>query len=155
MSTIATNKQRANDLKLLAIITTIVILGGFFIAGSILFLSRGGKTGPCGRVNAGSLTDLVPRAATAPSYVAVSGGCSYWLALRNGKLVAIRPTITSRNCTVDWKPANDHFTCDGTQVTFAQLDYYKTAVGTGAFKGSWIVDFGDERTAPTSAATAS
>src|ERR1700748_2230860 len=79
MSTIASNKQRASDLKLIAIITTIVILCGFFIAGSILFLSRGGKTGPCGTVNGGSLTDLVPRAATAPSYVAVSGGCRYWL----------------------------------------------------------------------------
>jgi hypothetical protein len=151
MSTIATNKQRASDIKLLAIISLIVVLGGFFIAGSILFLSRGGKTGPCGKVNAGSLTDLVPRAATAPSYVAVGGGCSYWLALRNGKLVAIKPTIASKGCTVDWKPSDDRFTCGDQRVTLAQLDYYKTAVGTGAFKGSWVIDFGDEHAASTTA----
>jgi hypothetical protein len=153
MSTIATKKQRASDIKLLAIITTIILLGGFFIAGSILFLSRGGKPGPCGRVNAGSLTDLVPRAATAPSYVAVSGGCRYWLALRNGRLVAIKPTIASMNdCTVDFKPADGKVSCDGKRVSFAQLDYYKTAVGTGEFKGSWIVDFGDERSPATTVA---
>jgi hypothetical protein len=149
MSTIASNKQRASDLKLLAIVTTIVILGGFFIAGSILFLSRGGKTGPCGTVNAGSLTDLVPRAATAPSYVAVSGGCRYWLALRNGRLVAIKPTVASMDCTVSWKPTNNEWTCDGKRVTLAQLDYYKTSLGTGAFKGSWIVDFGNETSSTT------
>jgi hypothetical protein len=149
MSTIASNKQRASDLKLLAIITTIVILGGFFIAGSILFLTRGGKTGPCGTVNAGSLTDLVPRAATAPSYVAVSGGCSYWLALRNGQLVAVKPTLASMGCTVDWKPSHNEWTCDGRRVTLAQLDLYKTEVGKGAFKGSWIIDFGDEGSATT------
>jgi hypothetical protein len=150
MSTIASNKQRASDIKLLAIITTVVLLGGFFIAGAILFLSRGGKPGACGKVNGGSLTDLVPRAATAPSFVALGGGCQYWLALRNGRLVAIKPTIASRQCTVDWKPSDDHFTCDGKQVGFAQLDYYKTEIGTGDFKGSWVVDFGDERTASTS-----
>ncbi|HEX4493293.1 MAG TPA: hypothetical protein VH914_18970 [Acidimicrobiia bacterium] len=149
MSTIASKNQRTSDVKLLAIVTAIVVLGGFFIAGSILFLSRGGKTGPCGRVNGGSLTDLVPRAATAPSYVAVSGGCRYWLALRNGRLVAIKPTVASTGCTVDWKPSNDEWTCDGRQVTLGQLDFYKTAVGTGDFKGSWIIDFGDEGSVTT------
>jgi hypothetical protein len=144
MSTIASNKQRTSDIKVLTIATLIVLLGGFFIAGSILWLSRGGKPGACGRVNGGSLTDLVPRAATAPSFVALGGGCQYWLALRNGRLVAIKPTIASRACTVDWKPSDDHFTCGDTRVTYAQLDYYKTSVGTGDFKGSWIVDFGDE-----------
>ena len=147
MSTNASNKQRASDIKLLAIITTIVLLGGFFIAGSILFLSRGGKPGPCGEVNGGSLTDLVPRAATAPSYVALGGGCQYWLALRDGKLVAIKPTIASMgDCTVDWRPSDDHFTCGGKRVGYAQLDYYKTSLGTGQFKGTWVVDFGDETT---------
>src|SRR5215470_3492318 len=122
MSTIASNKQRASDLKLLAIITTCVLLGGFLIAGAILFLSRGGAPGPCGRVNGGSLTDLVPRAATAPSFVALGGGCRYWLALRDGKLVAIKPTIASMDdCTVAWKPSVDHFTCGGRRVDFAQL----------------------------------
>jgi hypothetical protein len=149
MSTIATNKQRAGDIKLLAIISTIVLLSGFFIAGTILFLSRGGKPGPCGKVNGGSLTDLVPRAATSPSFIALGGNCQYWLALRNGKLVAIKPAIASRHCTIDFKPALDHFTCGGNTVTFAELDYYPTAVGKGAFKGSWIVDFGDSRATTT------
>lgn len=151
MSTIASNKQRTSDIKVLTIATLIVLLGGFFIAGSILWLSRGGKPGACGRVNGGSLTDLVPRAATAPSFVALGGGCQYWLALRNGRLVAIKPTIASRGCTVDWKPSDDHFTCGDKRVTYAQLDYYTTSVGTGDFKGSWIVDFGDENTTTSAA----
>ena len=108
-------------------------------------MSRGDAPGPCGKVNGGSLTDLVPRAATAPSYVAVSGGCRYWLALRNGRLVAIKPTIASMDCTVDFKPSENRFTCDDQPVSYSQLDYYKTALGSGEFKGSWIVDFGDER----------
>ena len=152
MSTIATKNQRASDIKLLAIITAVILLAGFFVAGSILFLSRGGKPGACGKVNAGSLTDLVPRAATAPSYVAVSGGCRYWLALRDGRLVAIKPTIASMRCNVSWKPSDGKFWCGGTTVSFAQLGYYKTSIGTGQFKGSWIVDFGDERSVPTTGA---
>jgi len=149
MSTISPSRQRAGDIKLLAIITTIVLLCGFFIAGTILFLSRGDAPGPCGKVNGGSLTDLVPRAATAPSFVALGGNCQYWLALRDGKLVAIKPTIAARHCTVNWKPSDDYFSCDGTRVSFAELDYYPTTLGTGAFKGSWIVDFGDERSTTT------
>jgi len=149
MRTISPSRQRAADIKLLAIISTVVILCGLFIAGTILFLSRGGAPGPCGKVNGGSLTDLVPRAATAPSFVAVGGNCQYWLALRNGKLVAIKPTIESRHCNVNWKPSNDYFTCGGARVSFADLDYYPTALGTGAFKGALIIDFGDENNSPT------
>jgi hypothetical protein len=148
MSSISTSKQRSSDIKLLAIITTGVLLLGFFIAGTILFLSRG-TSGPCGQVNAGSLTDLVPRATTSPSFVAFGGNCQYWLALRDSRLVAIKPTISSRHCTVDWKPSNDEFSCGGKKVTFAQLQYYPTSLGTGAFKGSWIIDFGDETTTTT------
>jgi hypothetical protein len=149
MSTsISTSKQRSADIKLLAIITTGVLLLGFFIAGTILFLSRG-TPGPCGEVNAGSLTDLVPRATTSPSFVAFGGNCQYWLALRDSRLVAIKPTIASRHCTVDWKPQTNQFSCGGKKVTFAQLQYYPTSLGTGAFKGSWIIDFGDETTTTT------
>jgi hypothetical protein len=148
MSSISTSKQRSSDIKLLAIITTGVLLLGFSIAGTILFLSRG-TPGPCGQVNAGSLTDLVPRATTSPSFVAFGGNCQYWLALRDSRLVAIKPTISSRHCTVDWKPSNDEFSCGGKKVTFAQLQYYPTSLGTGAFKGSWIIDFGDETTTTT------
>ena len=149
MSTsISTSKQRSSDLKLLAVITTGVLLLGFFIAGTILFLSRG-TPGPCGKVNAGSLTDLVPRATTSPSFVAFGGNCQYWLALRDGRLVAIRTTIPAMHCTVDWKPQTNQFSCGGHKVSFAQLQYYPTSLGTGVFKGSWIIDFGDEPTATT------
>jgi hypothetical protein len=142
-------KQRAADIKLLAIITTVVLLCGFFIAGTILFLTKGGAPGPCGKVNAGSLSDLVPRAATAPSFVAFGGNCQYWLALRDGRLVAIKTRISKLDCHVDWKPSDNHFSCGGHEVAYSQLEYYPTALGTGEFKGSWIVDFGDERAATT------
>jgi hypothetical protein len=148
MSSISTSKQRSSDIKLLAIITTGVLLVGFFIAGTILFLSRG-TPGPCGQVNAGSLTDLVPRATTSPSFVAFGGNCQYWLALRDSKLVAIKPAIAARNCTVDWKPSTNQFSCGGKKVTFAQLDYYPTSVGTGEFKGTWFIDFGGVTTTTT------
>jgi hypothetical protein len=148
-STIATSRQRSSDIKLLAIITTGVLLAGFFIAGTILFLTKGGAPGPCGKVNAGSLTDLVPRAATAPSFVAFGGNCQYWLALRDGKLVAIKPRISALDCLVDWKPQQNYFSCGGKKVGYSQLEYFPTAVGKGAFKGSWIVDFGDEAITPT------
>jgi hypothetical protein len=149
MSTsLSTSKQRSADIKLLAIITTGILLLGFFIAGTILFLSRG-TPGPCGQVNAGSLTDLVPRATTSPSFVAFGGNCQYWLALRDSRLVAIKPTIESRHCTVDWKPQTNQFSCGGKKVTLAQLDYYPTSVGTGAFKGTWFIDFGGVTTTTT------
>jgi hypothetical protein len=147
-TSMSTSKTRRADIKLLAIITTGVLILGFFIAGTILFLSRG-TPGPCGQVNAGSLSDLVPRATTSPSFVAFGGNCQYWLALRDSRLVAIKPTIPSRHCTVDWKPQTNEFSCGGHKVTFAQLQYYPTSLGTGAFKGSWIIDFGDEATATT------
>jgi len=149
MSTsLSTSKQRSADIKLLAIITTGILMLGFFIAGTILFLSRG-TPGPCGEVNAGSLSDLVPRATTSPSFVAFGGNCQYWLALRDSRLVAIKPTIPSRHCTVDWKPQTNQFSCGGKRVTFAQLEYYPTSLGTGAFKGSWLIDFGGVTTTTT------
>ncbi len=150
MSSISPSRQRSKDIKLLAIITTIVLMCGFFVAGSILFLTRGGAPGPCGKVNAGALSNLVKTAAVAPSFVAFGGNCQYWLAMRDNRLVAVKPRIAAQNCIVDWKPSNNHFTCGGREVSFAQLDYYPTSYGTGVFKGSWIVDFGDEATTTTS-----
>ena len=64
--------------------------------------------------------------------------------MRDNRLVAVKPRIAARNCIVDWKPSNNHFTCGGREVSLAQLGYYPTSYGTGDFKGSWIVDFGDE-----------
>jgi hypothetical protein len=149
MSAISPSTQRSRDIKLLAIISTVVLLCGFFIAGTILFLTKGEAPGPCGKFNAGSLTDLVPRAATAPSFIAFGDNCQFWLALRDSRLVAVKPTIASRHCRVDWRPSQNHFSCGGEPVTYSQLDYYPTSVGTGEFKGSWIVDFGDERKTTT------
>jgi hypothetical protein len=145
--------QRKNDIKLLSIVSVIVLLCGFFIAGTILFLTKGDAPGPCGKVNAGSLSDLVPRAAISPNFVVFGGNCQFWVALRDSRLVAVKPTIAKLGCRIDWKPSADHFFCDDRQVTFAQLDYYPAAVGTGAFKGSWIVDFGDSHTAATTIPT--
>jgi hypothetical protein len=148
-SGISPSTRRASDIKLLAVITSAVLAFGFLTAGTILFLSRGGATGQCGQRNAGSLPNLVQTASIAPSFVAFTGNCRYWLATRDGRLVAIQPTIPSRHCTVDWKPSTSQFTCNGQKVSYSQLAYYPTAVGTGAFAGSWIIDFGDETTPTT------
>ena len=148
-SNLSAAKQRPSEVRFLATVVAVVILCGFALAGSILFLTRGGGDGPCGKVNAGSLSDLVPRASASPSFIAFGNNCQYWLARRDGKLVAIKPGIAALDCLVDWKPQEKHFFCDEHQVTFAQLDYYPTSLGTGEFKGSWIVDFGDESTTTT------
>ena len=145
-SNISGAKKRTSDTKLLAIITAVVLLCGFSIAGTILFLTRGGNSGPCGKVNAGSLTDLIPRATASPSFVAFGNNCQYWLAMRDGSLVAIKPGIDTLDCRVDWKPARKHFFCGDREVEFSELEYYMTSFGTGDFKGSWIVDLGDEST---------
>ena len=150
MSSTVSENPRRSDTKLLVVTAVIVVLIGASIGGLLLFLSRGGKTGPCGTVNAGSLSDLLPRAKNAPSFVAAGGDCYYWLALRDGRLVAIKPTIASLDCTIDWKPATNKWTCSDRSVTFAQMDYYATSTGTGEFKGIWFIDFGDE---PTTSAT--
>jgi hypothetical protein len=152
MSTdISPAQHRSSEVRLLALIVAVVVLCGFAIAGTILFLTRGGNDGPCGKVNAGSLSDLVPRASASPSFIAFGNNCQYWLALRDSKLVAIKPGIAALDCLVDWKPQQKHFFCGDRQVTFSQLDYYATSLGTGEFKGSWIVDFGDESTTTSSA----
>jgi hypothetical protein len=143
-SDISPAPHRSSEVRLLAGIVAVVVLCGLAIAGGILFLTRGGDGGPCGKVNAGSLSDLVPRASAEPTFVAFGNNCQYWLALRDGKLVAVKPKIAALDCLVDWKPAPEHFFCGDRQVTFAQLDYYPTSLGTGEFKGSWLVDFDDE-----------
>lgn len=148
-SNISPAQPRTSEVRFLAGVVAAVLACGFVIAGSIFFLTRGGDPGPCGKVNAGSLSDLVPRASAEPVFVAFGRNCQYWLALRDSRLVAIRPSIAALGCTVDWKPAKKHFFCGERQVTFSQLEYYPTSLGTGAFKGSWIVDFGDETTATT------
>jgi hypothetical protein len=152
-SSISPAKQRANDIKLLAIISSAVLMCGFFIAGAILFLTKGDAPGRCGKVNAGSLSDLVPRAAISPTFVAFGGNCQYWLAQRDGRLVAIKPSISALDCRVDWQPGPNHFFCGDRQVSFSQLEYYPTSLGTGQFKGSLIVDFGDGRATSTTATT--
>ena len=128
----------------MAVVVAAVLACGFVVAGSLYLITKGDAPGPCGRVNAGSLSDLVPRASAEPVFVAFGRNCQYWLALRDGRLVAVKPRIASLGCTVDWKPAEKRFFCGERQVTFAQLEYYPTSLGTGAFKGSWIIDFGDE-----------
>jgi hypothetical protein len=143
-SDISPATRRPSEVRLVATIVAVVLLCGFAVAGTILFLTRGGSDGPCGKVNAGSLSDLVPRASASPSFVAFGNNCQYWLALRDGKLVAIKPGIAALDCLVDWKPQEKHFFCGDRQVEFSQLDYFPTSLGTGEFKGSWIIDFGDE-----------
>jgi hypothetical protein len=148
-SDISPAPQRPSEVRLLAVIVAVVVLCGFAVAGTILFLTRGGSDAPCGKVNAGSLSDLEPRASASPSFIAFGNNCQYWLARRDGKLVAIKPGIAALDCLVDWKPQEKRFFCGGHPVTFAQLDYYPTYLGTAEFKGSWIVDFGDESTTTT------
>ena len=140
---------RTSEFRFLAVVVAAVLVGGFVIAGGIYLLTKGDEPGPCGKVNAGSLSDLVPRASAEPVFVAFGRNCQYWLALRDSRLVAIKPSIAALDCTVDWKPAKNHFFCGERQVTFAQLEYYPTSLGTGAFKGSWIIDFGDEAATTT------
>ena len=141
--------HRPSEVKLVAVIVTVVVLGGFAIVGTILFLTRGGGGGPCGKVNGGHLSDLVPRASAEPTFVAFGNNCQFWLAMRDGKLVAIKPGIAALDCLVDWKPGPRRFFCGDHEVSFSQLEYFPTSYGTGAFKGSWIVDFGDEATTTT------
>lgn len=148
-SNVSGAKQRTGEVRFLATVVAVVILCGFALAGSILFLTRGGSDEPCGKVNAGSLSDLVPRASASPTFVAFGNNCQYWLAIRESKLVAIKPRIAELDCLVDWKPQPKHFFCGERQVTFDQLDYYPTSLGTGEFKGSWIVDFGSTASSTT------
>lgn len=148
-SNVSPGKPRTSEFRFLAVVVAAVLACGFVIAGAIFFLTKGDEPGPCGKVNAGSLSDLVPRASAEPVFVAFGRNCQYWLALRDSRLVAIKPRIADLDCTVDWKPARKHFFCGERQVTFAQLDYYPTSLGTGAFKGSWIVDFGGEAATTT------
>jgi hypothetical protein len=145
MSTsISPASPRTSEIKFLAVVVAVVLACGFAIAGTIFLLTRGDDPGPCGRVNAGSLSDLVPRAAAEPVFVAIGDNCQYWLALRDSRLVAIKPKIAALDCTVDWKPAEKRFFCGERRVSLSQLEYYPTSLGTGAFKGSWIIDFGGE-----------
>jgi hypothetical protein len=149
MTSSNTPAPRSSEIKFVAVVVAVVLLCGFAIAGTIYFLTKGDEPGPCGKVNAGSLSDLVPRASVEPVFVAFGRNCQYWLALRDSRLVAVKPSIAALHCTVDWKPAKKHFFCGERQVTFAQLEYYPTSLGTGAFKGSWIIDFGDESASTT------
>src|SRR4051794_13470884 len=93
---------RPIEFKLLAVITAAVLACGFLIAGSIVLLTKGDAPGPCGKVNAGSLSDLVPRAAISPTFVAFGSNCQFWLAERDSRLVAVKTRIAKLGCRVDW-----------------------------------------------------
>ena len=137
--------KKGSDAAFLVVATLVILAIGGAIGGTIFFLSRGGNTTTCGQVNAGSLSDLVPRAKTAPNFVVGSGNCQFWLAYRDGKLVAIKPTIAHLdNCKLDYKPSNNTWVCGSHIVSYPDFDYLKTSIGTGTFKQTLIVDFGDE-----------
>ncbi len=147
------DRKQKSQLKFLSAAVTAVLLVGFFVGGALLMVTNRSGSAECGLFNAGDGAAIEERLAEGGPYFVTGGGnCSFWLAIDDGEVVAVKPRIAGRDCSVRWRASLDAWVCGGDEVSFGKLARYPTREGTGDVDGALLVDFGD-RPATTTTTT--
>ena len=147
--------SRSADVKLIAGATVAVLFVGFLIAGAALIATRGADSPVCPELNIGSAAGIRSGLEQGGPYPQTGGGgCTFWLALADGDIVAYRAR-QPQGCTVRWR--RDHWECGGTRIDAADLAEYPVAIRTVAGIDAVIVDLRvrPAPTAPTTTTTSS
>jgi hypothetical protein len=147
--------SRSADAKLIAGATVAVLFVGFLIAGAILVATRGADSPVCPELNIGSAAGIRSGLEQGGPYPQTGGGgCTFWLALADGEIVAYRAR-QPEDCTLRWR--RDHWECGGQRVETAGLAEYPVTIRTVGGIDAVFVDLRVRPvpTAPTTTATSS
>jgi hypothetical protein len=137
---VRTRRQRSSDIKLVAGATVGVVLAGAFIAVALLVAS-GSDRPPCGRLPVGPADTVRTDLERGGAFFQTGGeGCSYWLALADGDIVAYRATQPS-GCTL--AAGGDTFRCGGEVVDPAELAQYPVSIVERGGVDTVVVDLTD------------
>lgn len=130
--------SRSADARLIAGATVAVLFVGFLIAGAALLATRGADSPICPELNIGSAAGIRRGLEDGGPYPQTGGGgCTFWLALADGDIVAYRAR-QPEDCTLRWR--RDHWECGGRTVTADGLAEYPVTVRTVAGIDAVFVD---------------
>jgi hypothetical protein len=141
-----------DDRRLLILSTAAVIVAGLLIAGAILAVTSRASppkvTKPVAFGDAKSLHERIADGGPV-AYAGTTGDTGFWLALEDGKLVALKIRKPGTNdCNVRWRGSINSFVdCEGKKIRIDQLARYPTSIpASGDDKGLLLVDL--RRTIP-------
>jgi hypothetical protein len=151
-------RQRKSDLRLLLGATIGILLGGVIIAAAILAVTSRGAVPSTRKPIAFGLATAVHENVKKGGPVNIagaSGDTGFWVALENGKLVALlvhQPKPQS--CTLRWRGSLDSFLCDGRKVAIGDLARYRSFVSkSGPTEGLYMVALRDVQPGPGATTT--
>jgi hypothetical protein len=143
--------SRPDDRRVLLFATVAIIAAGLLVAALILAVT--------GRADTPEAVDPVPFGFAASlrtkvetggpvAYAGTTGDTGFWLAIEDGRLVALKIKRPGTDCNVRWRGSIDSFVdCNGDKVATRQLARFPTEIPkTGARKGNLLVDL--RRTIP-------
>jgi len=143
---------RKGDTRLLVGATLAVVVAGLVVAAAILLLTGRSGTPKLKKPTTFGVAKQV-RANIEEGgpllYAGTSGDTGFWIALEDGRLVAIVVQQPALGCHVKWQATRDSFTCKGRKVRSTQLQRYQVTVPErGEQKGDFLVDLRRVQPAP-------
>jgi hypothetical protein len=124
----------------------LVLVVGALIAGGILLVTGRAKTPKLeGLIRFGQAASIRDKAKDGGpfAYAGSSGDTGFWVALEDGKLVALKIRKPgTKDCNVIWRGSRDTFVdCNGNPIRMSQLARYPVKIPeTGKNKGQFLVD---------------
>jgi hypothetical protein len=145
---------KRSNLPIYLLGTVLVLVLGVIIAAAILLVTGRAKTPKMeGLVRFGQAKSLTEKArAGGPfAYAGSTGDTGFWVALEDGKLVALkirRPG--TKECNVIWRGSRNTFVdCNDTPVKIDQLARYRVVIPQkGSNKGQFLVDLSSNNAPP-------
>jgi hypothetical protein len=143
---------RARDTRLLIGATAAVIVAGLLVAAAILLVTGRAKTPkPTKPITFGVAASLRTKVEDGGpfAYAGTSGDDGFWVAIEDGRLIALVVRQPQLGCNVKWRGSVDSFTCGDRKVRSRQLQRYRVIVpDRGDRKGQFLVDLRDVQPAP-------
>ncbi len=138
--------QTYNATRTVLMAAASILAVGLLIAGGIYWsLRRGDGTGSgCGGTRPiGSTAGLLDDAKLSPYNGTLGGRCEYWIAYRNGHLVAVKPHIVDKTCSLMWDSSRNSFTCAHDTVPWSEVQFWPSQeITSGPNNGVFEIDFG-------------
>jgi hypothetical protein len=135
---VRTRRQRNADVKLIIAATTAILIAGFVIGAGIYVATNSGDRVACGRLPAGAADNIREDLEQGGPFFQTGGaGCSFWLALDEGDIVAY-VAEQAAGCTLELRRGS--FVCGDRPVDVADLEQYPVNIETVDEIDTVIVD---------------
>lgn len=143
-------RQRNADVKLILAATVAVLLAGGLIAIGLLVATDDSSRTHCGRLPAGSADELRRELEGGPFFQTGGEGCSFWLSLDQGDIVAYKVDQPS-GCSL--QPQQGEWRCGSDVVDVSELATYPVAIETVDGVDTVVVDLNPPGVATTTTTT--